>query len=260
MTIIFPLEIEEIILDFLAEDDQNHSALKACSLVCHAFLPICRKHIFGSIVLTSDKAASSPSLTIHAFDCLLRETPEIADYIRKLDYYHGIAEVVPNPASIQESLKRITRLEFLTVRRRYSSRLDWSNNPIRPALLHLLHLPTLTHFKVISVEKFVVSDLIPCVNLKCLEIGHYMTVADEYTFPATPPEHSIRLNEFSAWARSRTAIMKLCTAQRPDGQPIINFGSLSTITVNFQTHDEGEASQLLFKRCHSLTNVNVTCK
>jgi hypothetical protein len=28
--------------------------------------------------------------------------------------------------------------------------------------------------------------------------------------------------------------MKLCTARRPDGQPIIDFGSLSKITVDFE--------------------------
>ena len=187
---IFPLEIEEIILDLLAEDedeDEGHSALKTCSLVCQAFLPICRKHIFGSIFLSSS--------TTHAFERLLCETPEIADYIRKLHYYY--ANFVPNP-SIQESFKRITRLEFLTVRRHFPSRLDgqWSNYPIRPALLQLLHLPTLTHFKAMSINKFVVSDLIPCVNLKYLEIDRFTSVADEYTFPATLPKHSIQLNEF----------------------------------------------------------------
>ena len=39
MSSIFPLEIEEMILDLLAEDE-GHSALKACSLVCQAFLPL----------------------------------------------------------------------------------------------------------------------------------------------------------------------------------------------------------------------------
>ena len=80
---IFPLEIEEAILSFLAEDDHWHwqrsSAMKACSLVCQRFLSICRKYIFGWIVLLKTK-------DIHGFERLLRETPEIADYIRKLNY------------------------------------------------------------------------------------------------------------------------------------------------------------------------------
>ena len=164
--------------------------------------------------------------------------------------------------SIQESLKRISKLEFFTVRQHvYShSRFDWSSNPIRPALLHLLHLPTLTHFKMFRIINFIISDLIPCINLKYLDIGDSMTVADENTFPASFPEHSIQLNEFVAEFGSSTAIMKLCTARRPDGQPIIDFGSLSKISVDIGQPNDGEASQELFRRCHILTYVNIYCK
>ena len=148
-TITFPLEIKETILDILAEDDKGHFALKTCSLVCRAFLPKCRKHIFESIVLNrhdNRTAMSPPSSPSRAFERLLRETPEIADYIRKLDYNILTADLTSS--SIQESLKRISRLEFLSIRDPYWPGLNWNNNPIRPALLRLLHLPTLTHFKI----------------------------------------------------------------------------------------------------------------
>ena len=130
MPSIFPLEIEEIILDLLAEDDKGHSVLKTCSLVCQAFLPICRKHIFGSIFL-NDPNAISPHTT-RAFERLLRETPEIADYIRKLYFTIQIADWTSS--LIQESLKRISRLEFLSVRHHSWQALDWSNNPFRPSI------------------------------------------------------------------------------------------------------------------------------
>ena len=256
MSSVFPLEIEQTILDLLAEDDKGHSALKTCSLVCHAFLPICRKHIFGSIVINDYNVMVSQRTlpTIHAFERLLRETPGIADYIRKFDCTLQITNFA-NP-SIQESLKRISRLEFLTVRHH----LDWSNNLVRPALLHLLHLPTLTHFNMINMTNFVVSDLFPCVNLKYLDIGRYMTLAAETTFPTALPEHSIQLNEFVSGTETSTVIMKLCTTRCLDGQPIIDFGSLSKITTVFERHNDGEALQELFKRCHALTNVHITCK
>ena len=257
----FPLEIEEKILNILAEDDEGHSTLKTCSLVCQAFLPICRKYIFGSISLNHPNVLSPP--TTHAFELLLRETPEIADYIRKLDF--TIENVDLNSSSIQleESLKRISRLKFLSVQHFERPELNWSNNTIRPALLHLLHLPTLTHFKATCIKDFVVSDLIPCVDLKCLEIGH-MTMAAENTqaFTSTLPEQSIQLNEFVAGPFSGAAIMKFCTARRPDGQPIIDFGSLSKIKIDFEVPDlnEGEASQELFRRCHALSNAHISCK
>ena len=70
-TIIFPLEIERTILELLAEDDEGHSALKTCSLVCQGFLPIlCRKHIFGSIVLIASRydVTASPAATTYSFE------------------------------------------------------------------------------------------------------------------------------------------------------------------------------------------------
>ena len=252
MPSVLPLEIEESILDLLAEDDKGHSALKTCSLVCHAFLPICRKHIFGSIVLTYHQLASPP------FGRLLRETPEIADYIRKLELElnYNIRFADSTALSIQESLKQISRLEFLTIPHKNGWTFDWSNNPIRPALLHLLHLPTLTHFKMSEINNFVISDLIPCVNLKYLDIGSYTTLAAENAFPAAFPEHPIQLNEFVARSDTSAAIEKLCTARRPDGQPIIDFGFLSKITVYI---DRREAQELL-RRCRVLTSVDTCCK
>ena len=243
-----PLEIEELILNFLPEleDDGSHSVSKTCSLVCKAFLlPICRKHIFGSIVL-NDYFNNVSSPTTCAFTRLLRESPEIADYIRNLNYNILIADFTSQSESrsIQESLKRISRLESLTVRQDCWSKIDW-NNPIRPALLQLLHSPTLTHFTV-DINRFVLSDLIPCVNLKYLRIGYSLT------------ELSIQLDEFVATTGSPGVIM-LCTARRPDGRPIIDFESLSKIKVDLERHNGSKASQELFGRCPVLTKAHISC-
>ena len=258
MPSIFPLEIEEMMLDFLSsEDDDDYSALKTCSLVCHAFLHICRKHIFEFIFLDAYDSEISSS-NVRAFERLLRNTPEIGDYIRELVLFSRVEDLAN--AFIQESFKRISKLEILTVHPHITPRHDWSNNPIRPLLLHLLHLPTLTHFEVNYFNDFAVSDLIPCVNLKCLDIGYLTTVAAENTFPATLPKHSIQLDEFMVQIGAPTTIMNLWTAQRPDGQPIIDFGSLSMITVDIVDPTEGEALEDLFRHCHALTNVQITCK
>ena len=242
--ILFPLEIEEKILDILGEDDEDyegHLSLGMCSLVCQAFLPICRKHIFGSIVLNPSHDYNLPPFpTTHAFERLLCETFKIADYIRKLDY--TIRNTDLTSPSIQESLKLISRLEFLTLQDHAYQRLD----PIRPALLHLLHLPTLTHLKLDGIHPFALSDLIPCVNLKYLYIGNVTTMAAENTFTSTLPERSIKLNEFvTRSGTSSAAIMKLCTARRSDGQPIIDFGSLPKITGKMKAGLYGSCSGIV---------------
>ncbi|KAF8966544.1 hypothetical protein BDZ97DRAFT_2073981 [Flammula alnicola] len=255
-TSTLPFEIEETIVDILAtEDDEDLSSVKACSLVRQEFLPLCRKHIFASVVL-NDCNVVSPSPTTPMLERLLSKTPEIAYYIRKLDY-NIVLQDFTSP-STQGCLKRISRLQFLRVWHYGRWKFDWSSNRLRPALLHLLHLPTLTHLDVFAIDNFVLSDLTPCVNLKRLDIGQSTTVAAENTFSATLPDHSIRLNEFVARIRTAMAIMKICTAQRPDGQPLIDFSSLTNITITLEKHDDIEASQELFKRCGQLTDVYIS--
>ncbi|KIM42257.1 hypothetical protein M413DRAFT_129962 [Hebeloma cylindrosporum] len=267
-TLILPLEIEEIILNFLAEDDNNHSALKACSLVCQAFLPICRKHIFGSIVINDTSHRPVPAASTYAFQRLLRDSPEITDYIRKLDYtfeFELFESGVLGPGysdspPYQESLEQISRLEFLTVRNGNWAKFDWNNNPIRPALLHLLHLPTLSHLNVTSFNNFMLSDLIPCVNLKYLHICLHTTGAAETTFPSPSlPEHPpIQLKEFITDSRTGDVVTQIFAARRTDGQRLIDFGSLAKITMNIDRLNICQTSQELFQGCQSLIHVNIS--
>ena len=254
-TSILPLEIDEIIIAFLAEDDAKNSAVKACSLVCRAFLPLCRKHIFASIVLNRPR---SQSLTTRQLEQLLSRSPEIANYIQKLDYNIVIDDLASS--SIQECLKHINRLQSLAIQQ--TLKLDWSSNDLRPALLHLLHLPTLIHFKITEIDKFVASDLVPCVNLKTLEIGRYtnLTATATDTILPTLPDCSIQLNEFISGTTNTTAIMDICTAQRPNGQPVIDFSSLAKISVVIENDRDIKASQELFRRCKQLADVHISCK
>jgi hypothetical protein len=116
------------------------------------------------------------------------------------------------------------------------------------------------------INDFVVSDLTPCVNLKHLEIGNFLTVADEDTFPAALPENSIQLDEFKSGIGTSALIMELCSARRPDGLPIIDFKSLSKIRVcpaileELHEGEDLEISQELLRHCHVLADVTISCK
>ena len=98
--------------------------------------------------------------------------------------------------SIQESLNRISRLKFLTVRHGNGARLDWSNSPIRPALLHLLHLPTLTRFNINDFDNFVISDLIPTSSTWISDCGswRYFPCRFAWAFDPTKRVHSMAQN------------------------------------------------------------------
>ena len=269
MPFILPLEIEETILNHLAEiEGPNNETLKTCSLVCRAFLPICRKHVFGTIFLYTWGQPYNSNREISlilAFERLLRETPEIADYVRKLHYNlqgEDCWDSTNRSIQLEDLFKRITKLKTLIIWNDSYLEFHWDENPIRLALLHLLHLPTLTHFHMTRIDYFIVSDLTPCVNLKVLDIGADSTVvpADENTFPEALPENSIQLDEFESGSGTSALIMELCSARRPDGLPIIDFRSLTKLSVYAELPNEGEASWELLRRCHSLTDVHLSCK
>ena len=278
MPFILPLEIEETILNHLAEiEGRSHETLKTCSLVCRAFLPICRKHVFGTINLfkwgrqpSHDSNEDKPFIL--AFERLLRETPEIADYVRKLNYNLQSEDCWASTGrsiQLEDLFKRITKLKSLSIWNDFYAEFHWDENPIRPALLHLLHLPTLTYFRMNRIDYFIVSDLTPCVNLKYLDIGVDSTVvpADENTFPEVLPESSIQLNEFESGNGTSALIMELCSARRPDGLPIIDFRSLSKLRVcpalleeRYDGVEDLDISRELLRHCHVLIDVTISCK
>ena len=82
MTPRLPLEVVNLIIDDLAKYNQL-SSIKACALVCHSFLPLCRKHIFASVTLN---ARQSFSPTSDDLNHLLSNSPHLAVYILNLDY------------------------------------------------------------------------------------------------------------------------------------------------------------------------------
>ena len=62
---ITPLEIEAIIIDFLAQNGRDLIS-QGSSRVCRAFLYLCWKHIFGSIVLDLDGRSNVASPSSYA--------------------------------------------------------------------------------------------------------------------------------------------------------------------------------------------------
>jgi hypothetical protein len=91
-----PLEVLERIIDDVAEYDDDlidyPSSIKACALVCHSFLPLCRKHIFAYVTLNARNSSSPTSDDLNHF---LSNSPHLAVYyIRTLDYYVNEKEFV----------------------------------------------------------------------------------------------------------------------------------------------------------------------
>ncbi|KAF8148880.1 hypothetical protein B0H34DRAFT_735688 [Crassisporium funariophilum] len=253
-TSIIPLEIVETIIDIVAEDDTD--SVNACSLVCQAFLPLCRKHIFASVVLNgSMRPQVSP--TTRMFERLLSTTPDIAVYIRKLQWCVTI-EDFKLVRSLPKAMKLITRLQSLYVWVYDRNRLKWRSNVLRPALVHLLQLRTLTHLKLFAIEDFPLSDLVPCVNLKELEIERVLPAEVDNGFPSTLPYKPAQLNKFSAGRQAAQVTTKLITALRPDGIAVVDLTELNKVSVKWEKADAVQAAFQLFKMSAQLTDVHMS--
>ena len=168
MTPRLPLEVLERIIDDVAAHYDRFSSIKACALVCHSFLPSCRKRIFANVILNA-QYASSP--TSDVLNHLLSNSPHLAVYIRNLAYYINEMEFVTEIFLwLLPMFKKLVNLQKLSITYLHSRKLDWMSLSTRKVLLALLHLPTLTSISLSTIRNFPVADLASCVNLKKLRI------------------------------------------------------------------------------------------
>lgn len=87
---MIPPELVDIVIDHLHDDRQ---ALLACSLVCRAWLPSCRFHKFGSVVIPW------PETKGHDFE----ECPIAAQFVRELTIGSSSLGSWPLPVSLLDS-------------------------------------------------------------------------------------------------------------------------------------------------------------
>ena len=113
------------------------------------------------------------------FAQLLVETPAIAKYepqlnicITQSDFNFFEQPQSAFECHINQVLRQLTRLSYLTVSHYYRKYTDW--NDISPSmqclLLNLIHLPILSHLNLRWIGNFPISDLITCTNVEHLSI------------------------------------------------------------------------------------------
>ena len=176
---VLPFDVIEQIIDILYNlDTEDLQYVKNFSLVCHSFLPLCRKHIFSRMISTYMGAPYQND----AFRQLLLESPDIARYIRKLKIYIHIY-IKPLNERFIFPVSQLTRLQSLTAHIVIGSNLEWGNFPssIQRSLLNLMHLSTLTHLDLARIPGFPISNLNGCTNIKHLFLRKVDTIDDEAT-------------------------------------------------------------------------------
>ncbi|KAH9481327.1 hypothetical protein JR316_0005849 [Psilocybe cubensis] len=235
----FPLEITELIVESLAppryipytdsddEDSENepedaiaqYKGLKALALTCHTLLHICRKHLFFSVGLHSDKEFTR-------FVQIIARSPALAQFIRCL-YYWPKASVSALP-SLVEALQSLTQLKYLTLN---GGDLLSIPNSLRDAILHLTHLPTIEYLGLSDVENIIPHLLVSCSNVKHLLVssrGFSRFLGDDLPTIITKPTQprTIFIDDFGS-----EVLLSMLKARDSRGTSMMNFDNLRRCTV-----------------------------
>jgi hypothetical protein len=248
-----PLEVIEQIIDIVAD----LSSIKACALVCHSFLPLCRNYIFASVTLNARRRTRPTSPTSDDLNHLLSNSPHLAVYIRELDYHVNegefVAKRLPWLLSMFKNLVKLQELSisYLPLR----GRLDWMSSSERKVLLPLLHLPTLISISLSTIRRFALADLAGCVNLKELRIESLDCLTGVGNFLEALPTTPVMLERLAIKEGNVIPVQRLCDARRPDGKPIIDFSSLKKIAAKVARLD---SMKELFAICRNLRKITLS--
>jgi hypothetical protein len=241
-----PFDVVALIIDIVGEN-KDTNLLKELALVSHSFLQICGKHLFATVELHNAipkhpiRVASSKK----GFVKLLKSRPDVVKHIRKLTYNadfnvndddHLLSPILSN------FLPTISRLNCLTL-----IELDWSalDSSLTSAFLHLMHLPTINHISLSSIQDFPLSSLTPSVNLHRLDTFNlsFLGKYDEDSSPETVVQLEMMMPKIREFSSSAVLTTKLLHAESQDGRPAFNFMDLRRFSTDFE--DERNVRYLL---------------
>ena len=260
---VLPLELYELIIDSLAEDDDTElTTIRTCSFVSRTFLPLTRKHIFASVVINNPSAKEyCPSPSTEAFVSLIERSTEIGEYIRKIEYCMANDDddiTFPTPRMYILG-KRLTNLNSLGI---------WTGDAwktqkwfMRPVLLRLMQLPSLSNLRFHWIKNFPAFHLIHSTGLKHLAI-EYTDFSEDVVPPSTAPlpRKLVYLHEYTVGPRCASATKKLTETRHPDGLPIVDFTKLAKVIANCYNEEDIDAFQTILIRANQLQNIDLTSK
>ncbi|KAF8805740.1 hypothetical protein BYT27DRAFT_7339600 [Phlegmacium glaucopus] len=259
-----PFDIIENIIDIYINENANYlQNVRALSLISPLFLHLCRKYMFSSIRITVTKS-SRYLRTTEAFGELLLTTPGIAGYIHKLRIFI-VNPDIESRYFFSRVPQQLTSLQSLTVSNSFYSVLDWNlvSSSMHRSLLDLMHLPTLKYLHLGKMKNFLISDLIPCSNLKHLSVHELCIVsvsedgdADDGAASSSLCHKPLQLQVFDLQTDSLEDL-KLLEAKFSDGRPILDFTGMEKLFINFGWPGAAVPLQEIFKRSRELQDIHL---
>ncbi|KAF9472943.1 hypothetical protein BDN70DRAFT_886403 [Pholiota conissans] len=269
-----PLDVLDPIVEHVAQGDNNTlSSTKACSLVCRTFLPACRRRIFGYIALNDNYSyeESSPHFAwprqngnLSKFLRLLLKSPHIGEYIRSLTYrmlHDTVDWTGVDIETFSRAFERITRLEYLTFIRGYEDEhdppVDWTDNPLCPALRRLMYLPTLVGFTVYNCANFKLADIVQCRQLKELDM-HLLHLNSSIVSAESLPTSPLSLRKMHIGRRSMPVADALLSIRCADGEMFINMTEMRDLSFVIRTIDTFSTVRCLIEKSIRLSSLSIS--
>ncbi|KAJ7708290.1 hypothetical protein B0H17DRAFT_453897 [Mycena rosella] len=181
-------QVPQEIIDAIVESVEDLATFKACSLVCWAFVPASRTHIFRTVSL--DMLNDAPD-KIHA---MLLRSPHIALYVRDLTIYrsHDTTSWMRPGSPLPAVLAMLPHIQRFSI---FGCWGDWGDipAPLATALLHIVALPKLERLHVLTIANVPAIFLHHALSLRVLSLFYVSLdpTMDTRDLPArvTSPEY-----------------------------------------------------------------------
>ncbi|KAF9529856.1 hypothetical protein CPB83DRAFT_851706 [Crepidotus variabilis] len=260
---IFPLEIFGEIAGHLGNLNDLES-LKACSLLCHSFLDLCRIHIFRTININCTDPQVQPGsnpITARQFANVLHKVPQIGQNVRIFVYHILPTDFdIPNIANALKSLKRLRSLDLFYAAKPTldaASLLDWTTCPLQSELAYLLRHSNLRALKLRRVNNVSLIDLHQCTNLEELTITTDLTFSP---YSSTFQASAFDLRVFSFVGEGVAGAKRLLHACRIDGTPAFDIKNLKMIDSFISNLNKPEVVSIFhhtFQRAQAIKSVRL---
>ena len=236
-----PLDILLYIIDLLAgEDDEDVKSLRILSQTCKSMVPLCRKHLFSSLHLCG-------GLNSERFSDLLSKNPDIACYVRKLNYRVLFPPISDHELNILDMLKERSSLQSIELSSPWRNRIPWRilTRSVRSALVSLIQLPTVTFLNIHTFDGFPATALSGCDNLIDLKLGEINFVPPEVNQVISrskiPAPVSLYINH-----DTYNLAALLSSGSLHAGDPMVDFSGLRKVEFEVKSRDDlDQVSELI---------------
>lgn len=227
-----PLDIIEIIMELLA-NAKDILSLRACSLTCHSFLAVCRKHIFSKVELDSPSRRSrAPPARL--FKRLLDGNPSIASYVRSVEYVNDF-DCRRGPPILQR-LHRVTSFTFGfrdSQQRMLNHQQEWDKMAsfLNSSLSTFIQSNNIAELSLFNINNLPVTVFAYFPRLTSLRINNVSVANTPLSSGFHKSKGSPKLASLCVRNSSLGAMIRLLNNPTPDVTPILNLTGLQNLII-----------------------------